>query len=87
MENIPEYLKRREHPDTIDYIHPDFKDILENTYGIMIYQEQIMQIAQRMAGFSLGKADNLRKAISKKKGDQLQSFRKEFVEGSIKKRV
>ncbi len=85
MENIPEYLKRREHPDTIDYIHPDFKDILENTYGIMIYQEQIMQIAQRMAGFSLGKADNLRKAISKKKGDQLQSFRKEFVEGSIKK--
>ena len=44
-----------------------------------------MQIAQRMAGFSLGKADNLRKAISKKKGDQLQSFRKEFVEGSIKK--
>lgn len=85
MENIPEYLKRREHPETVDYIHPDFKGILENTYGIMIYQEQIMQIAQRMAGFSLGKADNLRKAISKKKGDQLQSFRKEFVEGAVKK--
>lgn len=84
MENIPEYLNRRQHPETIDYIHPDFKPILKNTYGIMIYQEQIMQIAQKMAGFSLAKADNLRKAISKKHEYELVQLKQEFIDGSIK---
>lgn len=83
MENIPEYLKRRAHPETIDYIHPDFEDILKNTYGIMIYQEQILQIAQRMAGFSLAKADNLRKAISKKHEYELAQLKQDFIEGAI----
>lgn len=85
MENIPEYLKRRKHPEEIDYIHPSLQPILQNTYGIMIYQEQIMQIAQKMAGFSLAKADNLRKAISKKHGDELKKLEQEFIEGSIQK--
>ncbi|MEG0409334.1 MAG: DNA polymerase III subunit alpha [Erysipelotrichaceae bacterium] len=85
MENIPEYLKRREHPETIDYLHPNLKSILENTYGIMIYQEQIMQVAQVMAGFSLAKADNLRKAISKKHEDELFNLQKEFIDGAIEK--
>lgn len=85
MENIPEYLRRREHPETIDYIHPDFEKILKNTYGIMIYQEQIMQIAQKMAGFSLAKADNLRKAISKKHEYELVPLKQDFIEGAVRK--
>ena len=83
MENIPAYLERREHPEKIDYIHPNLKPILQNTFGIMIYQEQVMQVAQKMAGFSLGKADNLRKAISKKKEEELKKLRTDFIEGAI----
>lgn len=83
MENIPAYLERREHPEKIDYIHPNLKPILQNTFGIMIYQEQVMQVAQKMAGFSLGKADNLRKAISKKKENELKKLRTDFIEGAI----
>lgn len=85
MENIPEYLQRRRHPEMIDYIHPSLKPFLSNTYGIMIYQEQIMQIVQFMGGFSLGKADNLRKAISKKKGVELQRMKQDFIHGAIQK--
>ena len=85
MENIPLYLESRKHPDKVEYPHPSLKPILENTYGIMIYQEQVMQIAQMMAGFSLGEADNLRKAISKKKAEELKSFKEAFIQGSLKK--
>ncbi|MFQ8584097.1 MAG: DNA polymerase III subunit alpha [Holdemania massiliensis] len=66
MENIPEYLRCRTSPSAVHYLHPDLKPILESTYGVMIYQEQIMQTAQKMAGFSLGRADVLRRAMSKK---------------------
>ena len=85
MENIPEYLKRRNDPKTITYPHPDLEPILASTYGIMIYQEQIMQVVQKMAGFSLSKADILRKAISKKKGEELEKLRQDFIQGSIQK--
>lgn len=85
MENIPLYLQNRSHPDRIIYLHPDLKPLLKNTYGVMIYQEQIMQVAQLMAGFSLGKADILRKAISKKKSVELQSLQEDFIQGSIRK--
>ena len=84
MENIPEYLKRKKNPQYIDYIHPSLKPILEHTYGIMIYQEQIMQVSQKMAGFSLAKADNLRKAISKKHRNEIRQLETEFIEGSVK---
>lgn len=84
MENIPLYLKYRENPDEIEYLHPNLKPILESTYGIMIYQEQIMQTAQIMAGFSLAKADILRKAMSKKKEQQLLALKNDFIEGCIK---
>ncbi len=83
MENIPEYLKRRKHRELVDYIHPSLKKILEHTYGIMIYQEQIMQIAQKMAGFSLANADNLRKAISKKHSNEIRQMEEAFISGSI----
>ena len=85
MENIPEYIRAKEHPGSINLLHPDLKPIVEDTYGILIYQEQIMQVAQRMAGFSLGKADILRKAMGKKNADTLASLQAEFVAGCQKK--
>ena len=85
MDNIPRYLNNRQHPSQIVYLHEDLKDILGETYGIIVYQEQIMQIAQKMAGFSLGKADILRKAMSKKNLKDLESLQKEFIDGAIQK--
>ncbi|MEG0822891.1 MAG: DNA polymerase III subunit alpha, partial [Erysipelotrichaceae bacterium] len=70
MQNIPTFLEARNNKNKIEYLHPKLKEILEPTYGVIIYQEQIMQIAQVMGGFTLGKADILRKAISKKKSNQ-----------------
>lgn len=83
MENIPDYIFYREHPGNVQYPDESLKSILKNTYGIMIYQEQIIQIAQKMAGFSLGKADILRKAISKKKERELAGLQKDFIEGAL----
>lgn len=83
MQNIPAYLARRHHQEPITYIHDDLKDILENTYGILIYQEQIMQIATRFAGFTMGKADILRKAISKKETALMQEMKNDFISGAI----
>ncbi len=81
MENIPEYLRRRQDPSLITYPHNDLKEILSDTYGIMIYQEQIMQTAQKMAGFSLARADLLRKAMSKKNAVELTKMQNEFIAG------
>ncbi len=83
MESIPEYLKRRSGKVAIDYIHPDLEDILKETYGIIIYQEQIMQIACKMAGYSLGEADLLRRAMSKKKESIMLEERSKFIERSV----
>lgn len=85
MENIPLYLKRRQHQEEIKYPLKELEPILKSTYGIMIYQEQIMQVAQMMAGFTLGKADILRKAISKKETKLMESMKQDFIEGSLKK--
>ncbi len=83
MENIPSYLRRRFNEERITYPHVDLMPILKSTNGIIIYQEQIMEIANKFAGYSLGEADVLRRAVSKKKKDVLLSERKKFVEGSI----
>lgn len=83
MENIDSYIKRREGKEKIDYIHDDLKNILEPTYGIIVYQEQIMQVANVMAGYSLGEADVLRRAMSKKKIDVLEREKEKFVSRSI----
>ncbi len=82
MENIPLYLRRRAGQERIDYIVPALQPILSSTYGIIIYQEQIMQIAQVIAGFSLGKADMIRKAVSKKKLKDLERFENDFITGA-----
>jgi DNA polymerase-3 subunit alpha len=82
MEWIPSYIKRKHGKETIRFVHDDLKPILEPTYGIGIYQEQILQIAQAFAGFSLGEADILRRAIGKKIKEELNSQRQKFITGA-----
>jgi len=84
MENIPEFLRRRSDNSLVKYPHNDVKWILEDTYGIMVYQEQILLVSQVMAGFSLGKADILRSAMSKKKEKELRSLQEDFIAGCLK---
>lgn len=83
MENIPVYLKGRENQESITYLIKDIEPILKPTYGIMIYQEQLMIIAQKIAGFSLGKADILRKAVSKKQIQLMESLKEDFIHGCM----
>ncbi|MEH7379677.1 DNA polymerase III subunit alpha [Bacillus sp. JJ1533] len=85
MENIPLYIARKHKKEAVLYPHPDLKPILQMTYGVIVYQEQIMQIASKMAGFSLGEADLLRRAVSKKKKEVLDKERQHFVQGSLSK--
>lgn len=85
IDNIPHYIARRNGKEKITYIHPDLELILKSTYGIIIYQEQIMQIASLMAGFSYGQADILRRAMSKKKESVLIDMKDKFIQGSILK--
>ncbi|MCH6268896.1 DNA polymerase III subunit alpha [Neobacillus citreus] len=85
MENIPLFIDRKHGLQKIDYPHPDLQAILENTYGVIVYQEQIMQIASIMAGFSLGEADLLRRAVGKKQKEVLDKERQHFVQGALKK--
>ncbi|WP_107727557.1 DNA polymerase III subunit alpha [Desmospora activa] len=83
MEQIPRFIRAKHGQESIQYPHPDLEPILRDTYGIIVYQEQIMQIAARMAGFSLGQADLLRRAVSKKQRDLLDKQREAFVKGSL----
>ena len=84
IDNIPSFINRKYGKEKIDYINDDIQNILKETYGIIVYQEQIMQIASTMAGFSYGKADILRRAMSKKKEDVLLKQKEDFIKGSIK---
>ena len=79
MENIPSYIKRRFKDEEVTFPHPILKEVLGPTNGIIIYQEQIIKIASLFAGYSLGEADVLRRAVSKKQGDVLEKERKNFV--------
>lgn len=83
MEFIPKYIQGKHGLVTVEYPHPSLEPILADTYGIIVYQEQIMQIASLMAGFSLGEADLLRRAVSKKKREVLDEERAHFVKGSL----
>ncbi|MBR1911228.1 MAG: DNA polymerase III subunit alpha [Treponema sp.] len=84
MDYIPQYIEGKWKPETIHYPDPCLVDILKETYGVMVYQEQVMQVAQRIAGFTLGGADMLRRAMGKKKLDVLMGKKKEFEEGAVK---
>ncbi|MBR9999847.1 MAG: DNA polymerase III subunit alpha [Cyclobacteriaceae bacterium] len=84
MDFIPNFINRKHGRENVEYSHPLLEPLLKNTYGIMVYQEQIMQTAQVIAGFSLGKADILRRAMGKKKMDVMRSMQMEFIEGAEK---
>ena len=84
MQFIPQFIQGRFHPETITYPDDCLKDILEETYGVMVYQEQVMQVAQRIAGFTLGQADMLRRAMGKKKKDVLMAQKEKFIAGAVK---
>jgi DNA polymerase III subunit alpha len=83
MDNIPRYINCKHGRETPDYLHPLLEGILKETFGIMIYQEQVMQIAQVLSGYSLGSADLLRRAMGKKIKEEMEAQRKEFVDGAI----
>ena len=84
MESIPKYLKNRLHPENIKYDVPQLEKILENTSGVIVYQEQVMQICREIAGFSFGHADIVRRAMSKKKSSEMEKERIAFVSGAEK---
>lgn len=84
MDNIPSYIKRKHGEEEITYLHPSLAPILGETYGIMIYQEQVMKIAQELAGYTLGGADKLRKAMGKKIKEEMVKHRVIFTEGAVK---
>lgn len=86
MANIPDYC-RRKHGEAWEPPHEEIRDILEETYGIMVYQEQVMQIAQKMAGYSLGGADLLRRAMGKKIRAEMDTQREIFTEGATKRGI
>ena len=87
MEHIPSFIRRKHGTEPVEYPHPWLEDILKPTYGIMVYQEQIMQAAQIMADYSLGKADVLRRAMGKKKKSVMDKQRVIFVDGAVGKGV
>ena len=81
MESIPRYIENRHHPSKVTYRHPLLKNILNVTYGCIVYQEQVMQIFRTLAGYSLGRADIVRRAMSKKKKDVMEREREIFLHG------
>src|SRR5947209_4871605 len=83
MANIPTYCLRKHGLERPDYIHPKLEPILKETYGVIIYQEQVMQIAQLLAGYSLGEADLLRRAMGKKIRKEMEAQRERFVSGAV----
>lgn len=82
---VEDFIVRKHGRKKIEYLHPDLEGILEETFGVILYQEQVMQIASLMAGFSLGEADLLRRAMSKKKADIIASEKSHFVEGAVER--
>jgi DNA polymerase-3 subunit alpha len=82
MENIPEYIARKRGRQRPDYYHKDLEPILRETYGVIVYQEQVMQLAQVLAGFSLGGADLLRRAMGKKDEKKMAELKPKFVDGA-----
>ncbi|MCW8915443.1 MAG: DNA polymerase III subunit alpha [Magnetovibrio sp.] len=87
MENIPSYIRRKHGEEEPDYLYPTLEPILKETFGIMIYQEQVMQTAQELSGYTLGSADLLRRAMGKKIPEEMDKQRKIFVEGAEQRGV
>ncbi len=82
MAQVGDFARRKQGKETVKYLHPSLEPILRETYGIMIYQEQVMRIAVDLAGFSMGEADVLRRAMAKKKAEELERLRERFISGA-----
>lgn len=82
MDHIPTYINRKHGREPITYPHPSLEPILKETYGVIVYQDQVLKVVQALAGFSLGKADILRRAMGKKKASEMARMRSEFVQGA-----
>jgi len=87
MDNIPSFCNRKHGREEIDYIHPMLKDVLKETYGIIVYQEQVMEIAQVLSNYSLGEADLLRRAMGKKIQKEMDDQKNRFIEGALKNHI
>ena len=83
MDQIPRYIRNKNHPENITYVTPKLEPILNVTYGCMVYQEQVMQICRELAGYSLGRSDLVRRAMSKKKKEVMDAERQNFIYGSL----
>ncbi|MBE6161455.1 MAG: DNA polymerase III subunit alpha [Firmicutes bacterium] len=83
MDNIDSFIRRKYNREKIDYIHPDLEDILKETYGIIVYQEQIMQILVTIANYSFAEADNIRRAMSKKKKEIIDKEKNNFIKRAV----
>jgi len=81
MDSIPKYVKGKRNPSRVRYTHPSLEPILKATYGCIVYQEQVMQIVRDLAGYSMGRSDLIRRAMSKKKADVMEEERKNFIHG------
>ncbi|MBI1749786.1 MAG: DNA polymerase III subunit alpha [Acidobacteria bacterium] len=84
---IADFIERKHGERPVTYVHPQLREILEETYGVILYQEQVMQIANRLAGYSLGEADILRRAMGKKKKEEMANQRKKFMAGCLAHKV
>ena len=87
MDNIPRYINCKHGKEDPDYLHPSLEGILKETFGIMIYQEQVMEIAKVLSGFTLGNADLLRRAMGKKIKEEMEAQRKAFIDGAVANKV
>ncbi len=87
MDLIPDFIKRKQGKIPITYEIPELEPILKDTYGVIVYQEQVMAIANKVAGFSLGQADILRRAMGKKKPEEMEKLRAQFLEGAKKNKI
>lgn len=87
MDAIPDFIKNKKAPDKIKYLHPSLEPILRVTYGIIVYQEQVMDVVRTLGGYSMGGADNIRRMMSKKKFEAMEAERKVFINGGTDKKT
>ncbi|MDE6035183.1 MAG: DNA polymerase III subunit alpha [Ruminococcus sp.] len=87
MKSIPQYIRNKNNPDNVKYIHPILENILSETYGCIVYQEQVMEICRKVAGYSYGHADIVRRAMAKKKPEVMEKERESFVTGAVRNNI
>ena len=87
MQNIPDFISRKHGNSQVTYLHEKLEPILKETYGIIVYQEQVMEICQSIGGFSLAQGDTIRRAMGKKKADLMAAFKVDFVDGAVKQKI